>query len=75
MDTIEQITAREEELAREWTWILDTRHTVARARAEQGETHAFRLLQAQAVAVGQSRVEMMLKRAELEKQPQPGRDR
>jgi hypothetical protein len=45
-----------DELAREWYWLHDTLNKVARVRAEQGDAHAFRLLQAQAMAVGQRRI-------------------
>lgn len=39
---------------------------MARARAEQGDAAAFRLMHAQAMVVGQRRVELRLKMAELE---------
>jgi hypothetical protein len=53
--------AREDELAREWQWLVDVLNKVARARAEHSELEAFRLLQQQCVAVGQRRVEFNLR--------------
>ena len=43
-------------------------NTVARARAEQGDAAAFRLMQGQAMRVGQRRVELDVRIAELERQ-------
>jgi hypothetical protein len=65
MDTVAELRAREEELAREWQWLVDITNKVARARAEQSDLQIFRLLQAQCVAVGQRRVEMNLRIAAL----------
>jgi hypothetical protein len=39
---------------------------VARARAEHGDAAAFRLMQAQAMVVGQRRVELSMRIAEIE---------
>lgn len=66
MDSIAELKARETELAREWQWLVDAINTVARARAEQDDAVAFRLLQAQCMAVGQRRVEVRLRLAALE---------
>ena len=57
--------AREKELAREWQWLVDVLNKVTRARAENEEAETFRLLQQQWVAVGQRRVELHLRIAEL----------
>lgn len=62
-----QLKAREEEIGREWQWLQDVLNHVAHARAEQIDATAFRLLQRQAVAVGQRRVELMMQMAALEK--------
>ena len=37
MQSIAELKAREEELEREWLWLVEAVNTVARARAEQGE--------------------------------------
>ena len=66
METLEALRAREAEVSREWQWLHDALNAVARARAEQGDAAAFRLMQAQAMAVGQRRVELRMKMAELE---------
>jgi hypothetical protein len=66
MEGLPELLARHDELAREWRWLNDTLNTVARMRAEQGDAHAFRLLQAQAMAVGQRRLELSVRIAELE---------
>jgi hypothetical protein len=39
---------------------------VARARAEHGDAAAFRLMQRQAMAVGQRRIELRMQAAQLE---------
>ena len=53
---------------REWWWLHDALNVVARARAEQGDAAAFRLMQGQAMRVGQRRVELEVQIAELERQ-------
>jgi hypothetical protein len=68
MESLAELRAREQEVAREWQWIHDALNAVARARAEQGDAAAFRLLQEQAMRVGQRRVELRLAMAELEAQ-------
>ncbi|NJO33009.1 MAG: hypothetical protein HC869_07515 [Rhodospirillales bacterium] len=65
-ETLEALTAREEEVGREWQWLHDALNTVARARAEQGDAAAFRLMQQQAMRVGQRRDELRLAMAALE---------
>ena len=64
---LETLLAREEEVAREWQWLHDALNEIARARAEQGEVAAFRLMQHQAMIVGQRRIELRMKAAELER--------
>lgn len=66
MESLAELEARQDELAREWSWLNDTLNKVARVRAEQGDAHAFRLLQAQAMAVGQRRIELSVRIAELQ---------
>ena len=72
-----ELRAREEEVAREWEWLHEAVNRVARTLAEAdgaGQSHegsnaatdAFRLLQHQAMAVGQRRVELRLRLAALE---------
>ena len=65
-DRLMELRAREEEVAREWQWLQDALNKVARGRADEVEIHAFRLLQHQAVAVGQRRVELQIEMARLE---------
>ncbi len=65
METAVELRARDAELEREWRWLVEALNTVARARAGNGDAHAFRLMQAQCMAVGQRRVEISLRLAEL----------
>jgi len=65
-DTLAELRAREDEVAREWEWLHEAVNLVARARAEDEADNAFRLLQQQSIAVGQRRVELRLRMAELE---------
>jgi hypothetical protein len=37
MQSIAELKAREEELEREWLWLVEALNTVARKRAEQGD--------------------------------------
>lgn len=66
MESLDALRAREDEVSREWQWLHDALNAVARARAEQGDAAAFRLMQAQAMVVGQRRVELRMKMAQLE---------
>ena len=66
-ETLPELRAREAELEREWVWLVDALNAIARARAEQSELQAFRLMQAQAMRVAQRRVEVRLAMAELER--------
>jgi hypothetical protein len=74
METLAELRAREEEIGREWQWLQDALNAVARARVEQGNSHAFRLMQEQAVRVGQRRVELRLRMAALEAADAAGRE-
>jgi len=65
-ESVAELRAREEEIGREWQWLHDALNAVARARAEQGDAQAFRLMQQQAMRVGQRRVELRMKLASLE---------
>jgi hypothetical protein len=69
MESVAELRARETELAREWQWLVEAVNTIARARAEEDDAHAFRMLQAQCMAVGQRRVEVQLRIAALEGPP------
>jgi hypothetical protein len=66
MEGLAELRARQDEVAREWHWLHDTLNKVARIKAEQGDAHAFRLLQTQAMAVGQRRLELSVRIAEME---------
>ena len=68
METLAELRAREEEVGREWQWLHDALNTIARVKAEQGDAAAFRLMQAQAMVVGQRRVELRMQMAEMERQ-------
>lgn len=67
MDGLAELRARQQEIEQEWQWLHDALNTVARARAEQGDAAAFRLMQGQAMRVGQRRVELDVRIAELER--------
>jgi len=64
--SLAELRAAEAEVAREWTWLHAALNEMARVRTEQGEVQAFRLMQAQAMAVGQRRIELSIRIAELE---------
>lgn len=66
MDSLESLRAREEEVGREWEWLHDVINRVARARADQEDAHAFRILQEQARIVGQRRVALRMQVAKVE---------
>ena len=66
MESLAELRAREAEVAREWRWLHDALNTVARVRAENCDASAFRLMQAQARRVGQRRIELSLRIAEIE---------
>lgn len=69
MESLAELRAREAEVAREWQWLHDALNTVARVRAENGDAAAFHLMQAQAMRVGQRRVELSLQIAQLQRPP------
>lgn len=69
-ETLGELRAAEREVAREWEWLHDALNAIARVRAEQGDAAAFRLMQAQAMVVGQRRIELSLRIAAI-----PGPDR
>ena len=64
-DKLTELRIREEEAAHEWQWLQDTLNKVARGRNKDEEIHAFRLLQHQAMAIGQRRVELQIEMARL----------
>jgi hypothetical protein len=65
-ETLAELCAAEREVAREWQWLHDTLNEIARVRAEQGDAEAFRRMQAQAMVVGQRRIELSMRIAQLE---------
>lgn len=67
MESLAELRAREQEVGREWQWLHDALNAVARARTEQGDAAAFTLMQQQAMRIGQRRVELRMKMAELER--------
>ncbi len=71
MDNLDILRAREEEVGREWEWLHDVIHRVARMRAQHGETQMFRISQEQARIVGQRRVELRLMMAKQEGSVRP----
>jgi hypothetical protein len=66
MESLDALRAREEEVGREWEWLHDVINRVARARADQENAHAFRILQEQARLVGQRRVALRLMMAKAD---------
>ena len=67
LQSLPELRAAEAEVAREWHWLHDALNVIARVRAEQGDAQAFRLMQAQALMVGQRRIELSMRIAELER--------
>ena len=65
-ESLAELRAREAEVAREWDWLQSTLNQIARGRADDEEVRAFQLLQHQAMAVGQRRVELQIEMARLE---------
>ena len=65
--SLPELRAAEAEVAREWHWLHDALNVIARVRAAQGDAQAFRLMQAQAMVVGQRRIELSMRIAELER--------
>lgn len=64
-ESLGELRAREAEVAREWEWLNDALNEVARARSEQADAKAFGLIQRQAMAIGQRRVELALRMSAL----------
>jgi hypothetical protein len=64
MKSLAELRSREAQVSREWQWRHDALNT--RARAEYGDATAFQLMQAQAMRVGQRRVELSLQIAQWE---------
>jgi hypothetical protein len=69
MESLAELRARQQEIVREWQWLHDALNVIARSRAEGGEVQVFRLMQAQAMAVDQRRIELDMRIAELEGPP------
>ena len=67
METLQELRARETEVAREWGWLQDVLNKVARLRADQQDTRMFQMLQHQALIVGEHRVHLQQRMAELGK--------
>lgn len=65
METLRELKAREQEVKREWEWLQDLLNKVAKAKADQQEARMFRMLQHQALLVGERRVALSVKVAEL----------
>ncbi len=65
MKRLEELRIREQEAAREWDWLQTTLNVIARMQVDQEDIHAFRMLQQQAVAVGQRRTELWMQIADL----------
>ncbi len=55
MQSLVTLRAREAEVAREWTWLVQAIHKVSEVHAGRPSTIAIRLLHEQAMAVGQLR--------------------
>lgn len=66
MESLEALRAREDEVGREWEWLHEMINRVARARADQEDAHAFRILQEQARIIGQRRVALRMLVAKAE---------
>jgi hypothetical protein len=58
METLVELRAREPEVEQ---WLHDALNEVARVRADHGDAAAFRLMQQQAMRVGQRRVDLRLR--------------
>jgi hypothetical protein len=65
-ETLAELRAAQREVAREWQWLHETLNEIARVRAEHGDAEAFRRMQAQAMVVGQRRIDLSLRIAQLE---------
>jgi hypothetical protein len=65
-ESLPELRAAEREVAREWQWLHDTLNEIARVRAAHGDAEAFRRMQTQAMVVGQRRIELSMRIAQLE---------
>jgi hypothetical protein len=68
METLSELRARAAEVAREHEWMQDLIAKMADRMSAQRDAHTFRLLCHQSIAVGQRRVELQMRIAELEGQ-------
>lgn len=75
METLSELRAREDEIARQWEWLQEALNEVARVRSERGDAEAFRLIQGQAMEIGQRRVQIWMQMAELEGMQHGGQQR
>jgi len=69
VESLTQLRAVEREVARDWQWLHDTLNEIARVRVERGNAEAFRRMQAQAMVVGQRRIQLSMRIAQLEGHP------
>lgn len=69
MESLAEMRAREAEVAREWEWLHASLNSITRVRADQGDPAALRLMQAQAMAIDQRRIELGLRIAAIEGPP------
>jgi hypothetical protein len=65
-ETLPELRAPYRGSAREWQWLHETLNEIARVRAEHGDAEAFRRMQAQSMVVGQRRIELSMRIAQLE---------
>jgi hypothetical protein len=66
MASLAELRAREGALAHAWRWQHKPRNEIARVRVENGDAQACRLMPAQAAVVGQRRIEISMRIAELQ---------
>lgn len=55
-ESLQELKARQAEVAREWEWLQELLYKVAKMRADQQDTRMFQMLQHQALIVGERRV-------------------
>ena len=67
MESLEVLSAREEEIGREWERLHQVINSVAQVRAENRNVQTFRILQEQCRIVGQKRVEAQMRLAEAQR--------
>lgn len=66
MESLAELRAREAEVAREHEWMQELIVEIADKMAAERDAQSFRLLCHQSIAVGQRRVELTMRIAELE---------